>query len=372
LLWVLLIVVDGCDLYLAPSTLLGSGRGIICGKDFPIDYIVETVPSIIIEKKIVDQSQLANYVYGRHDDHEKMIMFGAGAIYNSLPSEALKNVHHIWTEPGQAIYPHSMISLVVYQILINEGKRGYELFTAYGKNWFAARGIYEDLSSYIHPQIKLSDSDLKRFGVCITDVYIADSKQPFGGVGLFARRSFKKGEVVTVTPVLSMSRSLVDSGHIETNDLINYCIASKSSEMVLFPLNYPAVINHGFENTSNVRLDWFNWAGIPGINESYAYYLRNIVNNDHSLQKTIHELIYSPFAQLDLAYIATRDIAENEEILLHYGRRWELAWEEYQKLCGYSRMKKEIWKREMPDCSYVFREYIEAPDGMYPDHWYNL
>jgi hypothetical protein len=372
-----------CDLYLAPSTLLGAGRGIIAGRDFPNDYIVETVPSLSIDGFLVGQSQLINYVFERYHNHESMVVFGSGSIYNSVPvSDELylkKDVEHLWTEPGQALAPESWMSKIAYQIVLNDNsiepnrmtkKKGYEIFTTYGNDWFTSRQLLEDRLTSSFPPIQLTEEELHKFGICLSDIYVSDSLEEYGGIGIFARRRFTKGEVITVSPVVSLSRKLL-ARRIE--EMVNsYLISSRDSDLLLFPVTSAAYINHAYRDKAkaNAAMTWFNWAVIPGINSSYAYYLRNIIDGRVVLERTTDQLIHSPFAQLDIAYIATKNIEENEEILLDYGEDWENAWENYQQLCAYNSLKKEIWKRELPNCQFVFREYIEAPEGMYPNHWY--
>ena len=62
---------------------------------------------------------------------------------------------------------------------------------------------------------------------------------------------------------------------------------------------------------------------------------------------------FNQFANVYVAYRATRDISAGEELLIDYGSAWVDAWNAYVENGGNG----------------VFRGSIQAPRGMYPEHW---
>lgn len=100
---------------------------------------------------------------------------------------------------------------------------------------------------------------------------------------------------------------------------MNYCIASAYSNITLFPIALAALINHSPASTANVQVDWY-WWNKDGTNEETM---------NRKMQTSLLELSLKEAAQLDLQYIATRDIEAGEEILYSYGEEWQDAWSEY-------------------------------------------
>lgn len=85
----------GCSLYLAPSKTLGFGRGIIAGKDFLFNDLVDNSPSITVPNEVTEDTILNNYIYSSEDDAFGMITFGPAMIFNHQRQE-LKDVDHTW------------------------------------------------------------------------------------------------------------------------------------------------------------------------------------------------------------------------------------------------------------------------------------
>ena len=141
------------------------------------------------------------------------------------------------------------------------------------------------------------------------------------GKGLFAKRRFRKGEIVTVSPVILIPKDRVIDSSKTACVLINYCIASAHSSIALFPFALGALINHGPPQTANVEVDWYWW------NEDGA--------NDETMIRKMNtpliDLSQEGSAQLDLQYIATRDIEAGEEIHYSYGQEWQDAWSRYSE-----------------------------------------
>jgi SET domain len=84
--------------------------------------------------------------------------------------------------------------------------------------------------------------------------------------------------------------------------------------MVLCPYGVgSSLINHGSKENANVKVVWSE---------------KTMVHPEW-LEKPIKEWAYDSGAGLCFDYIATRDIAAGEEILLDYGDDWQRAWDEH-------------------------------------------
>jgi len=107
-------------------------------------------------------------------------------------------------------------------------KAGEEFFLNYGgDHWFEDRGISVlkgDKDKEIEETNPIPKETLLKEGFCLSDVYVAESREiALGGYGLFARRAFKKGEIVTVSPVLALPRSEVEElEYVMRIDLFRY------------------------------------------------------------------------------------------------------------------------------------------------------
>eukprot|EP01034_Spumella_vulgaris_P026292 gene26292-32854_t len=235
----------------------------------------------------------------------------------------------------------------------------------------------------------VSLTDLEQYGHCLSDVSVGPSRISLAGKGLFARKAFKKGEVVTISPVLTLRREM--------------------SDVTLFPLTNAAFINHAFDHTENLRMTWYDWSSLNATG-SYFEHLSgdNALNLTSKLSQLPSELFKAPFAYFDLAYYATRDIHPGEELTVNYGKEWEEKWREYvvnsglsdvnssNNFNGVNRKMHRDWSANDEDtcnsgdndgsgeesCTknsndadsdevppVQFREYMEAPEGMFPEHW---
>ena len=85
----------GCGLYLAPSKSLGFGRGVIAGRDFIKEELIDNSPSITVPNEVVENIILHNYIYSSEDEQFGMINFGPAMMFNHKPLE-LKDVDHTW------------------------------------------------------------------------------------------------------------------------------------------------------------------------------------------------------------------------------------------------------------------------------------
>lgn len=251
-----------------------------------------------------------------------MALFGAGMLYNHMHPKNLDNYWHstpnIDAETYRDIYAHPFTTYTEVEYVANRPIRmGEELFASYGEGseWFTARGIelspldYDPSSPPLYSQEFLVEN-----GHCMSNIEVKNSSIPLAGQGIFARKAFKKGEIVSISPVLVIPKHDLEST-ASHSVFFNYCFLVPDTDLALFSFGLAGLINHG-GISSNVEIDWFDWSSLSSSPPA-------------RLNWTAQELEENPFAPLDFQYIATQDIAPGEEILLNYGLKWEEAWELY-------------------------------------------
>lgn len=344
-----------CDLFIAPSFV--GGRGIFAGRSFQSKEIIDVASSMTINQKKIHSWPINNYVYGSDDDHYSMALFGVAMLFNHRNP---KDVEHKWEEwPVPSVSKQRYEAHTVYTQVSHETTRsielGEEIFTSYGGDeWFSSREIHLN-SSVSDLQTKYTLDELRKVGYCMTHVEVRDSELPLAGRGLFAKRAFKKDEIVAISPVLVVPKHGVEE-MAEESVLLNFCMTTPESDVALVPIGYTAMANHGGDD-SNLALSWFAWDG-QGQGDFSA-----------KLKMTGDALVSSPFAQLDLSYRATRDIAAGEELTFSYSEGWEIKWVQHlDKLSDWlqeSFDSEEESLRNKP----VFRTPIGSPDGLFPKWW---
>ena len=121
---------------------------------------------------------------------------------------------------------------------------------------------------------------------------------------------------MTVSPTLILPKDGVADIGIGRHDVIqNYCIASPDvSNIVFFPFGLGAMANHAESDKANMKLQWYWW---------------NEDEKERKMSTSAADLKAAQFAQLDIAYIALRDISEGEELTYNYGEAWAQSWMEH-------------------------------------------
>ncbi len=347
-----------------------------------------------------------------------MIMFGAGVLYNHNQT---KNIEYNWhssvvvdaSVPPEE--PYSEFTKIQF-LAVTDVAQGQELFVDYGSTWLQDRDIAtkntddpvqqcsthgtDSADSTENEQCTntntptntiLSLSELEQYGHCLSHVGVGESTIPSAGNGLFAKKAFSAGQTVTIAPVLTLPRTVVESTR-SSSVLMNYCItvspSSNSTEVTLFPLNNAVLINHQPANRANLRMEWFDWSAAPSAGSYYEHLGGNAVDLSEKLRQTPSELFAAPFAQFDIAYVALRDIAAGEELSCDYGEEWAASWEQY--VADMRRWEETQHKPEgqpgrieanvdgssgasaseggaveMP----TMRAFIQAPAELFPAHW---
>ena len=192
---------------------------------------------------------------------------------------------------------------------------------------------------------------LKTFGACMDHLYVAPSKLlPHAGRGVFTSRSFSKGTIVATVPlihipdrkVLTMyGESKFSNGYqpdepmrnttnpIHQQLLLNYCYGHRQTTLLLCPYGIvSSLINHASKESStysiqNTEHQQRNEANVK------AQWSTKVTKNPEWWNMSISAWAYLYRAGLAFEYVALRDIAINEEILIDYGIEWQTSWEKH-------------------------------------------
>ena len=184
--------------------------------------------------------------------------------------------------------------------------------------------------------------------VCLDqNLYVDKSTIVGAGRGVFAKRSLRKNSNIISTPMIPLKRNEMDitgegyEGNVNTKQLmLNYCYGHPNSDLLLLPygplVNY---INHGGDDKSkvNAKIIWHHER--DGIESAFPSNLSNLDNDMLDVRQQHHhpELLTWPAdvvarthgKGLMIDIIATRDIDEDEEIFLDYGKEWQTAFEKH-------------------------------------------
>lgn len=338
--------------------MLGVGRGVFAGRTFQTSDIVDVSSTVTFPLEETYGTQLINFIFGSNHNDYIMALLGPGMLFNHRFETS---VNYYWwkkdddTIPDASTRNYSPFSTYtdIYFKAMKPIRQGDEIFTSYGdEEWFETRDI-----NYIEPlethKLSRSLEYLKSFGHCLTDVAVRKSLIEGAGKGLFAQRSFKVGEVVSIAPVLLMPKHLLDDVHANSV-MINYAMSLPDSDVTLLPLGRAAMVNNGGKN-ANLKVHWYDWESRRVL---HGFDRPSVVN-----RLSIDDLEASPFASLDISFVATRDVAEGEELTLDYGEQWEKLWVNYRNVLSRTPV---FGKSPRP----VFLEPVGLEPGMFPDSWF--
>jgi hypothetical protein len=164
------------------------------------------------------------------------------------------------------------------------------------------------------------------------------------GDGVFTRRSFSKGDIVSISPLVNIPKHIMNKIENETV-LGNYCFSTPESDDLFLPIGTAAMINHGGcesdkNSLVNLRVEWYQWDSnhiVGAVREEDKNGISGIsdINDGKQTSETSKKdgedgKSTSPYGLYDFAYIATRDIGSGEELFISYGRDWDDAWKRYR------------------------------------------
>ena len=444
------------------------------------------------------------------EQFDEICMISTG-ILTSVNSNR-PNTHHYYTRsvinPSYQLYFHYNIQPPISQFVdipIGNGNVigiGDEVFDDYGGTWFEDRGIIESNEVYSIEKHRYTDmAELEELGICLSNVVIGRSsiitssisyngekpllvdassppqiefsmdgeagdasmistavkdhsevvtthKNTDQGTGLFAKKAFKKGELIIVSPVLMIPlHDAIETtkeplegynGTKVTSILMNYLFVSSGrmnhilgdiyvdlgiknpdeealySDISLFAMGSGASANHRPSSkrvssdgeTANMEIEWFafdtkdhksksrylnndNYLNCQvdvnldgGCGDEYIHYDESKQEPDtilyDRLYKTDPNVVEShPFAPLDIAYRANRDIEKGAELFIDYGVEWENAFDIYLlEMDMYESRRKEVSLSLEQLESFVtnekppqFRCPLVFPTDLFPNWW---
>jgi len=231
-------------------------------------------------------------------------------------------------------------------------RAGTELFLNYGKGYHKQHPADKESGPSGLGDITKPLAWLDEHGVCLVDGSITGGPTTIvqAGRGARAIRPLQAGAVVAVSPLLAVARDdllLAGGGH---QLLLNYAFGHPSSSLLLVPtapiVNY---VNHGAR--PNVALRW----PAEGGQARKVFSTEGGEEENGWLKGNVGDVL-GRSNQLAWEYVALRDIAPFEELLLDYGPEWDKEWGQFASMHPYQR-------------SGYFRHEIGVPDGFYPSAW---
>lgn len=166
-------------------------------------------------------------------------------------------------------------------------------------------------------------------------------------LGAFATQFISKGTIVTGSPILTTSKTRWNvHGHIwdaftksykesttgreEYALVMNYCWGHTSTSLLFCPYGIGvSYVNHGPK--PNIKVQWSPCGEIS--------------HNCTTLTMTPKEL-HTSVNTLGLDFIALRDIAEGEELLVDYGSSWEKSYQEHLRQAPKAKSSAAEWNAQ--------------------------
>ena len=280
-----------------------------------------------------------------------------------------------------------------------EGERPY---SEYRKNDYPVRVEEEEVDEYdVDAEWWPSTAEditkplpwLASNGVCLSSgkLRVKSSSVEYAGRGVFSTAEIRRGEAVLSTPLVAMReedfviykadpgqkfwRNVLDKDTVVgTELLLNYAFSHPDSPLYLVPSAPLAnFINNGGPPApeakgANVRVAWprgnaaklFEWAYSQKHKSHFDGEFDPTELTDPNPWLRDHPIdVMERSGKLALEFVALRDIAPGEEILIDYGPLWDAAWSEFRDRNPYAR-------------GGYFRHSIGVPDGFFPDNWLDV
>lgn len=198
----------------------------------------------------------------------------------------------------------------------------------------ALREYNGDVGAAVYqPKSKRSIEWLNKHGRCIDHIRPGQSTIKQAGHGGFANRDLPAGTLITTSPLHHVRKTFAnmyaftfeDGEWIRHEDnivgyqlMLNYCFNHAMSTMLFCPygggINY---LNHDRER-ANVKIRW-------AVDFPFAH------NQTVLAVEPFEYLASTSRPLLGFDYVATKDIAEGEEMFLDYGDEWIRAWQEHER-----------------------------------------
>ena len=214
---------------------------------------------------------------------------------------------------------------------------------------------------------KFKPKEAGGFSICLDDKIeerIADhtpniASGSYGGqLGLFAKRKLQKDEIMTSTPMIPVhkeemtmdrekyARMLEDMEAQQTIDkigippqkkqlLLNYMFGHPESSLLwLAATPLILAVNHAPHDEKvqpNAKLQWHKTDVYPDTIDGKPLSRRQQFHHAELLEMDSNQVALKHGMGLMVDLVALREIGEDEEILIDYGKAWDDAWQEHKK-----------------------------------------
>lgn len=355
-----------CNYVMAPSRATGhSGWGVFALREHsPGDTVLYgdlqlPIPDVLPQKEAGIAHLLHNYSWSpsvaRSEGTVVQVMNpGQGMLLNSdsvhfnvIPSRPLEAQRPIagasrFNSPGAgaSTYYHGR-----RQYAYRDISPGDELLISYGAAW--ARKLSSQTKDFYRQPVNF----LRQHGICIDHIRPGQTKDPLRQYGAFATRTLPLDTIIAPLPIIAIDRKSLWMESTRSQQLIlNYCFGHPKSSMLLYPYSMVSnYVNHGDEPNAQVR-----WSSVS----------RNL---EKTRGMSPSALIEGSHWGMVLELVATREIAEGEEILIDYGPVWRQAWQDHvDRFVGITENGYEYPPGDSDGDNHgFFRTIDEAP---YPDN----
>ncbi|KAG7362963.1 SET methyltransferase domain containing protein [Nitzschia inconspicua] len=224
---------------------------------------------------------------------------------------------------------------------------------------------------------------LKTSGMCMDNIRPGPSTIPYAGRGAFATRAIEKGSTVAPVPLVQIPDDKIFQMHqvkaiqvpaIEKDTdgpiamlvrdgeetfarqlMYNYVYGHPESSLVFLPVGAVVnFINHSKERV-NAKLVWSDHLNSKNT-QWFAEDPQKLIDDEHSHLGLLMEIV------------ATKDIAEGDEIFLDYGDDWQVAWDKH--VAAFEKIKPETWPITALDLNQEHKtKLIRTKDEQpYPDN----
>jgi SET domain len=170
---------------------------------------------------------------------------------------------------------------------------------------------------------------LRKNGRCLDKIKPKVSTIKDAGMGAFATRHIKQGQIIAPMPLVHLPKSYLELYNVHQSNgtaykegyqqVFNYVYGHRDSSLVLLP--YAPIVNYINHNHNhclvNAKIQW------SSLETKYNKYDKWKSRSTKELYENEH------YCGLILEVVATRDIQQDEEIFLYYGSDWLDAWEKH-------------------------------------------
>ena len=282
--------------------------------------------STVVKEYIPEGGELFKY-YGDHWFTTRENIFGAMPLSEDYPNAEslmllfMELMEETPTETHDDLWSFLVESPFVSRTLnaVPKDRKWLDVVAQEG-----IRGVYQ-------PNATRPLEELAAHGRCLDNIRPAPSSLPQAGRGAFATRDMANGSIITGSPLIYMPNGdyfpMYEGDWFDKTDppdgndvvhqqlTLNYCWTSPHSSIHLCP--YGVVVNYINHNQTLVNAKWV-WAkdGDMGHKQSV-------------LEQSPESLVLVPTPGLFVDLVATKDIAEGDEIFVDYGDVWEQAWQSH-------------------------------------------